>query len=139
MKLDMEKNANLEPLSVFIEKNRQNIAAFQNYERASGPVEPTDRDVLLGRGGRARKHPGNNWFLDYIEDLKHHYYAVETDPQKRDLCWICAGYMHSYGARFLDPEKQTECEEPRWLEVSNDRVYRKIKTACGERQLERNK
>ena len=139
MKLDMEKNANLEPLSVFIEKNRQNIAAFQNYERASGPVEPTDRDVLLGRGGRARKHPGNNWFLDYIEDLKYHYYAVETDPQKRDLCWICVGYMHSYGARFLEPEKQAECEEPLWLEVSNDRVYRKIKTACGERQLERNK
>jgi len=141
-KMTMEKNAKLEPLSVFVEKNWDNIGTIQRYQPA-GPVDPADvkdRDVLLGRGGRARKHPGNNWFLDYIEDLKPLYNAVETDPEKRDLCWICVGYMHSYGARFLDPEKKVKGEEPPvWFEVDNERVYRKIKTAVGERQLERNK
>ena len=138
-KKKMEEETKLEPLSVFIEKNGDNIIKFQRYQPAASPVEPFERDVLLGRGGRARKHPGNNWFLDYIEELKPYYHALETDPQKRSLCWICVGYFHSYGARFLDPEKKSEGEEPLWFEVDNERVYRKIKTAVGERTLERNK
>jgi len=139
-KKDMEKEAKLDPLSVFVEKNRDNILEFQRYQPATGPVDPNDKDVLLGRGGRARKHPGNNWFLDYIEDLKSLYHGLETDPQKRELCWICVGYFHSYGARFLEPEKNgKKSEEPLWFEVDAERVYRKIKTAVGERTLERNK
>ena len=138
-KKEMEKQTKLEPLSVFIEKNGDSVIKFQRYQPAMGPVEPFERDVLLGRGGRARKHPGNNWFLDYIEDLKPYYHALETDPQKRGLCWICVGYFHSYGARFLEPDKKSKGEEPLWFEVDNERVYRKIKIAVGERTLERNK
>ena len=138
-KKKMEEQTKLEPLPVFIKKNADNILKFQRYPPATSPVEPSERDVLLGRGGRARKHPGNNWFLDYIEEVKPYYHALETDPQKRSLCWICVGYFHSYGARFLDPEKKSTGEEPLWFEVDNERVYRKIKIAVGERTLERNK
>ena len=50
----MEEETKLEPLSVFIKKNTDNILKFQRYQPATSPVEPSERDVLLGRVGVVR-------------------------------------------------------------------------------------
>ncbi len=40
-------------------------------------VEPTDDDVLRGRGGRTNTHPGNQRLLEFVRPLEGAYAALK--------------------------------------------------------------
>ena len=68
--------------------------------------EPTDLDVLLGRGGGANKHPGNIKYRKEVEKIKPRYCHVRTKTGKTDMSYAVVNHVYQYGGRFLEKDRQ---------------------------------
>ena len=117
--------------------NSGSTSYYRKYVPSSETCEPSDKDILLGRGSRSRYHVGNIWVLDIVEEFKPFYRRLATEDEKTEMTWLCLGYIHNYGGRFLEPEKILR-EDPKWYEVENARARKKICQAFRERDLKRN-
>jgi hypothetical protein len=89
-------------------------------------VEPTDVDVLLGRGGRSNHHPGNKRYREEVQNLQSWYLGVEEKNEKTDLSQCLVDYVHSYEGRFLYKD------EVGWYVVPNIIARRKASQALRE-------
>lgn len=89
-------------------------------------VEPTDVDVLLGRGGRSNHHPGNKRYREEVENLRGWYLGVEDKSEKTDLSQCLVDYVHSYDGRFLHKD------EVGWYVTPNIIARRKASQALRE-------
>ena len=89
-------------------------------------VEPTEHDVLLGRGGRSNHHPGNQRYRDEVKNLQRWYKGIEEKDEKTDLSQCLVDYVHNYQGRFL--EKDTDG----WYVVPNIVARRKASQALRE-------
>jgi hypothetical protein len=89
-------------------------------------VEPTDVDVLLGRGGRSNHHPGNKRYREEVQNLHSWYLGVEEKNEKTDLSQCLVDYVHSYNGRFLHQD------EAGWYVVLNIIARRKASQALRE-------
>jgi hypothetical protein len=89
-------------------------------------VEPTDIDVLLGRGGRSNHHPGNKRYREEVQNLQGWYLGVEDKNEKTDLSQCLVDYVHSYEGRFLYKD------EVGWYVVPNIIARRKASQALRE-------
>lgn len=67
-------------------------------------VEPTENDVLRGRGGRINAHPGKQRLLDLVRTQGERY-AVLKRGQKGRLGKEIVDMVHAWGGRFLEMEK----------------------------------
>jgi hypothetical protein len=94
-------------------------------------VEPTDLDVLLGRGGKSNHHPGNKRYREEIRNFRSSYLALKTKEEKTDMTHFVVNYVHQYNGRFLALDKTTK-PLPRWYVVSNAR--RKVSQALRENE-----
>jgi len=72
----------------FVENSRppkkHKISAMLVSENLPGRVffvEPTDNDVLLGRGGRTNNHPGNKRYLVVKDCMQARYMAANMDAK----------------------------------------------------------
>lgn len=90
-------------------------------------VEPTDKDVLLGRGGRSNHHPGNKRYRDEVHNLQK-WYKASAKPEKTDLSQCLVNYIHSYGGRFLKLDSSNQ----QWFIVTNIVARRKASQALRE-------
>jgi hypothetical protein len=94
-------------------------------------VEPTNKDVLFGRGGMTKHHKGNAWFrnlmkenrLLYLESPKHH---------KLQLVEQIVDYILSKDCRFLQKKHSAR---PEWYPVSYKRAV--VKTSQAFRDAHR--
>jgi hypothetical protein len=89
-------------------------------------VEPTELDILGGRGGRSNHHPGNKRYRTEIENLKEWYSKIEDKDEKTDLSQCLVDFCHSYGARFL------ERDDKGWYIAENIVARRKASQALRE-------
>ena len=64
-------------------------------------VEPSDLDVISGRGGFSNHHPGNKRYRQVIKDMKSQYKSIVSKSEKTDLSRSIVSYVYSYGGRFL--------------------------------------
>jgi hypothetical protein len=88
--------------------------------------EPTDLDVLRGRGGATNGHPGNMKFRDEAIKLCPEYGHVNTgNERKNELMGQLVQTVKSYGGRFLEKGKDGQ-----WC-VLSDKLAR-YKAAQGE-------
>lgn len=88
-------------------------------------VEPTDDDVLFGRGGGSNKHPGNARYRREVERLEKGYKSA-TKSEKRRIIEALVRTVQSRGS-FLEKDKQRG-----WYVVDGDVVRKKVWQALRE-------
>ncbi len=70
-------------------------------------VEPTENDILRGRGGRINAHPGKQRLLDLVR-MQGARYATLKRGQKGNLGKEIVDKVHDWGGRFLEMERESE-------------------------------
>jgi len=89
-------------------------------------VNPTDVDVLLGRGGRSNHHPGNKRYREEVRNLQRWYLGEENKNKKTDLSQLLVDYVHAYQGRFLQKD------DIGWYLIPNIVARRKASQALRE-------
>jgi len=95
-----------------------------NNEKNSSTVyvnDPTDLDVLLGRGARSNRHAGNKRYLQLVLNMKALYRSKPGKKHKTKISKELIDKIHQYGGRFLQKEKG---KAGKWY-VVHDKVARK--------------
>jgi hypothetical protein len=91
-------------------------------------VEPANKDVLLGRGGRSNHHPGNIDYRNEVGNLRDWYRSSEKNA-KTDLSQLLVDWVHNeQKGRFLKMEESTGL----WYIVTNIVARRKASQALRE-------
>ena len=78
--------------------------------------EPTENDVLCGRGGAIHKHPGNKRFRHFINELKYQYLieSRQTKPKVAMRVLQLVSQSNPPGRFLMEfPEGYLECSEER--------------------------
>lgn len=89
--------------------------------------EPTDFDVLLGRGGRTNHHPGNKKYLEEKADIQERYMAASKE-EKTGISQELVDRIHAKGGRFLELDKGNQ----KWFEVTNLKARKKASQTLRE-------
>lgn len=63
--------------------------------------EPTDCDILCGRGGRSNHHPGNKRYRQVVSEMKASYKTIGSKAAKTGLSSAIVDHVYNYGGRFL--------------------------------------
>jgi len=97
----------------------------ENEERAALPkqvglIEPTIQDVLLGRGVRLMKHPGNVRFREFIDGYKAEYDKAPRS-NRRKVSMKVVSELKSEGVRFLQ-----KGESSIWVESDISEAVNKV-------------
>ena len=90
---------------------------------------PNDNDVLLGRGGHAHAHAGNEKLRVLARTLRHEY-QQGTKKQKTNLSNSLVDKVHAYGGRFLGrvkDDKGGRRGDTHWHVVDKDRAREKTR------------
>lgn len=96
-----------------------------NYEPVSKEyVDPTDDDVLLGRGGRANNHPGNQKYLIETNRLKSEYVNASKES-KTVISQRLVDIVSSWNGRFL----KQDLANGQWYIVLNIAARKKASQA----------
>jgi hypothetical protein len=90
-------------------------------------IAPTDKDVLLGRGGHARHHIGNLYYLKVKTDLQDRYFKAKCSEKTR-ISQELVDIVRGRGGRFLKYNKFVG----KWYEVENDMARGKASQALRE-------
>ena len=92
-------------------------------------VEPTDDDVLFGRGGYSNQHPGNIRFREKAMELRPWYEAATTTKEEKyRISELLVESVKSEGHRFLE-----KGEDGLWHEVVGNGARKKASQALRER------
>lgn len=81
---------------------------------------PTDLDVLLGRGGSTNTHPGNIRYRQEVEKIRSWYSSCTTKSEKKEVSQLLIEYVNEYGGRFLVKDGSTQ----QWV-LANPKTARK--------------
>jgi len=91
---------------------------------------PTDMDVLMGRGGKSNHHAGNKRYREEILNFKKTYAQLTSKEEKTDLSRHVVDYVHKYKGRFLALDKTVN--PPKWYEITDAVARRKVSQALRE-------
>lgn len=100
----------------------------QRHQILAGISEPSDVDVLVGRGSVVNMHEGNKAFREVI-DLHRKSYIKPSKAQKSILAKCTVFYVRSLGGRFLEKDKSCGL----WFEIGDRRAIEKVERALQER------
>lgn len=93
-------------------------------------ANPTDTDILMGRGGKSNHHPGNKRYREEIQNFKKTYSELTNKEEKTDLSRHVVDFVHKYKGRFLALDKTHD--PPRWYEITDAVARRKVSQALRE-------
>ena len=93
----------------------------------SQACDPTDEDVLFGRGGFTNTHPGNNRFRNQALELRP-WYEQSTKEEKYNISDLLVESVKIRGGRFLE-----RGGDGLWHEVCGNGVRKKASQALRER------
>jgi len=89
-------------------------------------LEPTEKDVLMGRGGKSNHHPGNMRYRAEIARLQEHYKKTNDKDEKTNISERLVLGVQSYGGNFL------EKDENGWYIIDIVVARRKVSQALRE-------
>merc|ERR1719442_47609 len=89
--------------------------------------EPTDNDVLFGRGGFTNTHPGNIKFREKALELRPWYESVSKE-EKYNISDLLVEHVRAAGNRFLE-----KGSDGLWHEVEGNGARKKASQALRER------
>jgi hypothetical protein len=120
-----------------VQLQRDEIAQFQNVKRPPGYACDSeyqkyiytcmDADVLMGRGGTARHHPGNRMYLAAKEGLQEKYRRTSSLVEKCKISRGLVESVHARGGRFLQ-----KVSNGIYVEVGSARARAKASQALRE-------
>lgn len=84
-------------------------------------LEPTEHDVLLGRGGNIYGRPGNTWYRQDLLPRFKELYDSERRENKRQIAIDAINAVTSSGRRFL---KRNELEG--WVMAPDAKIIDKV-------------
>lgn len=90
-------------------------------------IEPTDDDVLFGRGGYTNSHPGNMKFRNKALELRP-WYESSSKEEKYNISELLLESVKSEGHRFLE-----KGSDGLWHEVIGNGARKKASQALRER------
>eukprot|EP00526_Cylindrotheca_closterium_P009671 CAMPEP_0113638740 /NCGR_PEP_ID=MMETSP0017_2-20120614/20307_1 /TAXON_ID=2856 /ORGANISM="Cylindrotheca closterium" /LENGTH=433 /DNA_ID=CAMNT_0000549887 /DNA_START=1 /DNA_END=1302 /DNA_ORIENTATION=+ /assembly_acc=CAM_ASM_000147 len=120
-------------------KNNNNRTANKTVKPAAAAVRkqgkryianPTQTDILMGRGGKSNHHPGNKRYREEILNFKKTYSQLTSKEDKTDLSRHVVEYVHKYKGRFLALDKTII--PARWYEITDAVARRKVSQALRE-------
>merc|ERR1712038_1042304 len=97
--------------------------------------EPTELDVLLGRGGLTNNHAGNIRYREEVEKVKPMYFSCKTKPEKKEVSELLVAYVQDYGGRFLVKDPETN----RWMLAPMKAARKKASQALRETKWKQSK
>jgi hypothetical protein len=118
------------PAAAAAKPKRQRRSSKKTLENSRQYVNPTDEDILLGRGGKSNHHPGNKRYREEIKNFQSSYMLLESKDDKTDLSRYVVDYVHKYKGRFLAFDKNVRPN--RWYEVPDIVTRRKVSQALRE-------
>lgn len=96
-------------------------------------TEPTNEDILYGRGGRINNHPGNIYFRDVAHQYQSSiYHESLSKKEKRNISFNFVERMKREGRRFLEKK-----EDGKWHEVEDKGARLKASQALREKKKTR--
>jgi len=96
-------------------------------------VEPTENDVLFGRGGFTNTHPGNLKFRQKALELRP-WYEKSSKEEKQRIADVLVEFIKNDGHRFCEKGK-----DGLWHEVIGNGAHKKASQALRERIRKRSK
>lgn len=128
---EQPKEASLDPSNLVAGKataaEMETAFALFDFQKAN-VVVPTEKDILLGRGRRANKNPGNVHFRQIIAKHRHAYlnFTIGVRKGKTEMAEQIVNELHSQGVRFLRKEMG------QWMVVPVVEARRKTSQALRE-------
>jgi len=89
-------------------------------------LEPTEKDVLMGRGGKSNHHPGNTRYRAEIDRLEDQYKKTDDKDEKTKISEALVLHVQSYGGNFL------EKDDNGWYVIDDAVARRKVSQALRE-------
>lgn len=86
---------------------------------------PKDTDVIIGNGGRVRKHPGNIEFKNIIDSKLKDYASFSLRREKTNMIRSIVNQIHENGGIFVRKDPATGT----WFEVDDVSAREKISQA----------
>jgi len=114
------------------DKNSSKSKTKKRRERfidESTACEPTENDVLYGRGGFTNNHPGNIFFRQKALELRKWYEQEQSKDAKYEISIILVDSVKDRAGRFLEKGKGSD----EWYEVIGNGARRKASQALRER------
>jgi len=65
-------------------------------------IEPTDNDILFGRGSKSNKHPGNIRFREKARELGSWYISCSSKEEKYEVSKVLVNFIKGENCRFLE-------------------------------------
>lgn len=97
--------------------NAENIEGDLNNKAS---IDPSQQDILLGRGVRLMQHPGNIRFREYLEGYQDEYDQAQRNKRRKVTSQVVQG-LNSKGVRFLERN-----EEGTWVESDSAEAETKV-------------
>merc|ERR1712115_186485 len=111
--INKKKKRNRAPRKKIIPKNKRYL-------------EPTEKDVLMGRGGKSNHHVGNMRYRAEIDRLQEEYKKTEDKDEKTNISETLVLHVQSYGGNFL------EKDDDGWYVIDDVVARRKVSQALRE-------
>lgn len=89
-------------------------------------LEPTEKDVLMGRGGKSNHHRGNMRYRAEIERLQEQYKKTDDKDEKTKISERLVSDVQSWGGNFL------EKDDKGWYIIDDVVARRKVSQALRE-------
>merc|ERR1712224_1096754 len=86
-------------------KKRKRSPRVKKIPEVKKYCEPTNLDVLMGRGGRSNHHPGNQRYRKEIERVEEFYKSTDDKDEKTSISETLVLYVQSYGGNFLEKDE----------------------------------
>jgi hypothetical protein len=103
-----------------------------NKEYIPENEQPSDADVVGGRGGRSNHHAGNRPYWIKILGSRYHYRTCQSDAAKTVIAQDILNYIKiDKGGRFLNLDSKTN----RWFVLPDAVVLDKIKQALRDKYV----
>jgi len=113
-----------------VRKPRRNIPKQKDFIPEN--EQPTENDVVGGRGGRSNHHPGNRPYWIRILESRNEYIKSRSDHEKSRIAdGILRYVVEELRGRFLNIDSKTK----RWYTLPNSVVLDKIKQALRDKYI----
>ncbi|VEU37031.1 unnamed protein product [Pseudo-nitzschia multistriata] len=90
-------------------------------------VEPSDKDVLMGRGGKSNHHPGNSRYRGEVEKFQERYKNADDKDEKTNISEELVRAIQSGGGNFLEKD-----DTGAWYIIDDVVARRKVSQALRE-------
>ena len=105
-------------------KEKKKITKPKRVIDLSTAIEPTENDILFGRGSKSNKHPGNIFFREKARELGSWFISCSSKEEKYKVSEVLVEFIKGENCRFLK-----KVPDGLWYEVVGNDTRKKASQA----------